>query len=317
VIISTYSAQRTASLLRCVNSLLRQSYPESEREIIVVVDRSQQLALAIGKILPPGICILVCDKPGLSEARNSGATHATGEIVAHIDDDAIADVTWIEKLVRNYEDNQVIAAGGSIKPIWPGLKPEWIPESLYWVIGCTYSGLPRTKQQVRNVLGANMSHRKEVINLTRFKAMLGKSLSKGMTLVADETEFFINLSRVFPNGRILFDPEAIVHHYVPSERLCIIYFIKRAFAEGVSKATISMRYGFASLTDERNFFRSALRELGNRQIFKVSKVRELRRALSQTIALVLVVSATVLGFLVCLFDGILRFSQIPVYGPDG
>jgi len=296
LIVPTYAFERIPLLIECVNSLMAQSYPKTE--IVVTVDRNEQLAAKLRQILPQKVAVILSSKAGLSEARNTGASHATGEIVAYIDDDAVPDACWVEKLVRNYQDPHVLAVGGRVEPIWPGRQPRWITESLYWIIGCSYGGLPDVKRQVRNPFGGNMSHRREVLNVIRFKSTLGRTLSRRRTLSDDETEFCINLSRVFPHGKIVYDPEAIVRHYIPIQRLSPTYFAKRAFREGLSKAMICRLYGFASLADERKYLRHAACELVTSKKWRVSKPYDLVLSFSQIMAFLVVLCATVFGFII-------------------
>ena len=44
-------------------------------------------------------------------------------------------------------------------PWWPELAPRWLPEEFYWVVGCSYRGLPESVGPVRNPIGASMSMR--------------------------------------------------------------------------------------------------------------------------------------------------------------
>lgn len=48
----------------------------------------------------------------LSISRNIGIKHAAGEIVAFIDDDAVPSPTWLEEIVKGYDDEDVGAVGG-------------------------------------------------------------------------------------------------------------------------------------------------------------------------------------------------------------
>ncbi len=49
---------------------------------------------------------------GLTRARNLGARAARGELVAYIDDDAIAEPSWLDGMVREFHDPSVAAVGG-------------------------------------------------------------------------------------------------------------------------------------------------------------------------------------------------------------
>ncbi len=49
---------------------------------------------------------------GLTRARNLGARAARGDIVAYIDDDAIAEPEWLAALAREFDDPEVAAVAG-------------------------------------------------------------------------------------------------------------------------------------------------------------------------------------------------------------
>ncbi|PSQ32846.1 glycosyl transferase family A [Halobacteriales archaeon SW_12_69_24] len=77
---------------------------------------------------------------GLLVSRNDGADVATGDIVAFLDDDAVAHPEWIERLVAAYEDHDAVAAGGKMVPMWVDGEPRFLPEEHYYLIGATHRG---------------------------------------------------------------------------------------------------------------------------------------------------------------------------------
>ena len=65
---------------------------------------------------------------GLSETRNVGINTATGDIIAFIDDDAVAKADWLENLVNPFREGNIMAVGGMALPVWPQDKcPFWFP----------------------------------------------------------------------------------------------------------------------------------------------------------------------------------------------
>jgi glycosyltransferase involved in cell wall biosynthesis len=55
-------------------------------------------------------------QPGLDNARNRAMRESRGEIVAFIDDDAIADPSWLQGLAPLFADPQVLCATGLVAP---------------------------------------------------------------------------------------------------------------------------------------------------------------------------------------------------------
>jgi len=203
-------------------------------EIILVLDPDEKLTEFYASRIPSYVKIVIAEKYGLSHARNAGVKEARGDIVAFIDDDAVADEEWLRNLVKNYDDPNVLGVGGLIKPVWENRRPIWFPEELDWVVGCSYKGLPEEKSEIRNPIGCNMSFRKEVFEkVGYFKSSLGRL--GGRLIGSEEAEFSVNLIKSIPGSKIIYDPSAIVYHKVTKSRASLRYLIKRSFYEGVSK----------------------------------------------------------------------------------
>src|SRR5581483_12443163 len=96
-------------------------------------------------------------------ARNTGVSVATGSVCAFLDDDAEAAPDWLAWLVKAYADKDVLGVGGAIEPAWQDRRPEWFPEEFDWVVGCSYRGMPVISADTRNLIGANMSFRRDVL----------------------------------------------------------------------------------------------------------------------------------------------------------
>ena len=243
VVVCAYTQRRWNTLLDAVASVGRQTQPALET--IVVIDHDSDLLERAASTLRDARVIESAGKRGLSGARNTGVTVARGEIVAFLDDDAIADDTWLEELVCGYDDPHVIGTGGVARPRWEGGgAPRWLPQEFYWTIGCSYRGLPTDAAPIRNPIGANMSFRKAVFDRTGgFTSGIGRV---GATpLGCEETDLSIRARQAHPGGVVLHVPAARVEHAVPAERLSWAYFRSRCWAEGLSKALVTEEVGSA------------------------------------------------------------------------
>lgn len=108
VVVCTYN--RCDYLDRCLRSLLEQSYPDFE---VIVVDGPSTDGTSDVLKKYPEVLVLKQDRlNGLSYARNLGISAASGDIVAFIDDDAVADEHWLKYLVEPYSDERVGGTGG-------------------------------------------------------------------------------------------------------------------------------------------------------------------------------------------------------------
>ena len=259
IVISTYSIERANCLAMCIESLKRQkSLP---LEILLVLDPDNKLLRFFERTIPKEVKIIVSTEFGLSYARNEGAKSSKGDIVAFIDDDAIADEKWLQTLLGNYNDPRVVGVGGLIKPLWQNGRPAWFPEELDWIIGCSYKGLPEIKSDVRNPIGCNMSFRRSIFDMIGyFKTEIGRI---GNKLVAgEESDFSMRIFDRLPESRIIYDPEAIVFHKVPPGRTALKYIIRRSFYEGYSKALVSKRSSHPKkkLTTESSYLKYLCRQ---------------------------------------------------------
>lgn len=254
VVICAYTAARRELLTTAVESLRRQAH--APEEVIVVIDHSAELTAWARSTLGDAVVIASEGPRGLSGARNTGLAAASGEIVAFLDDDAAAGPLWTERLAAAYEDPSVVAAGGSVVPD-PEVETTWFPKEFGWVVGCSYAGQPTEPEPVRNLIGCNMSFRREaVLAAGGFATDVGRIGADGAG--CEETDLCIRLAAEPPSA-IVYDPAASVTHRVPAERLRLGYFVKRCLAEGRSKADISRRLGRnRALETERSYVRRTL-----------------------------------------------------------
>jgi hypothetical protein len=159
VVICAFTERRWRELADALASVGRQTL--APHEVIVVIDHNDDLLRRVREAWPE---VLVSrEPPGLSGARNTGVAVASGAIVAFLDDDAVAEPRWLELLAAAYADPDVLAAGGTVEPAWPDRRPPWFPPEYDWVVGCTHCGMPRHAGPVRNLVGANMSLRRDVL----------------------------------------------------------------------------------------------------------------------------------------------------------
>jgi glycosyltransferase involved in cell wall biosynthesis/GT2 family glycosyltransferase len=256
VLICAYTLDRLEVLSQAIESVKAQT--RAAHEIVLCVDHSREL-MAEATHRWSDLCLVENkEERGLSGARNSGVSECSGEVVAFLDDDAVAAPDWLEQLGDAYRDPAVIGAGGAVHPVWVGGKPAWFPPEFDWVVGCTHLGMPREREAVRNLIGANMSLRREALEeVGGFRYELGRvgTIPAG----CEETDLCIRIGARWPEGKILYDPAASVDHTVPSSRAQWSYFTSRCRGEGRSKAVLAGLVGSDSgLAAERTYTRRTL-----------------------------------------------------------
>ncbi|MDQ0636106.1 GT2 family glycosyltransferase [Arthrobacter pascens] len=256
VVICCYTMARWELLLDVIGSVRNQTMPP--KEVIVVVDHNEDLYKRLVAVVDDVTLVESAGPRGLSGARNTGVGLADSDVVAFLDDDAQAAPDWLERLVVFYDDPDVLAVGGGVQPVWESGRPAYFGEELDWIVGCSHRGMPKVASEVRNVIGANMSFRLEVLRqVGGFNLALGRQGTK--PLGCEETEICIRSIMGSPGSRIVYEPAAVVHHHVPASRGTVRYMLARSWSEGLSKAQVSEIVGHKrALGPERRYVRSIL-----------------------------------------------------------
>lgn len=259
VVICAHTEERWDDTLAAVASTAAQRL--APREIVLVVDHNRPLYDRLRAALPDVVVVENREARGLSGARNTGIAFTSGEVVAFLDDDAIASPDWLRFLMGPYVRPEVVGVGGLSRPVWAtGRRPSWFPEEFDWVVGCGYRGLPMTPSPVRNLMGGNASFRREIFSVAGgFRSDIGRRSDRTLPLGCEETEFCIRLTQQRPGSVLVFHNRAVTWHRVPRDRARFRYFRTRCYAEGLSKALVTDSVGAAvGLASER---RHVAREL--------------------------------------------------------
>jgi len=252
VVICSYTMERWEHIVRAVESVRAQTLAPAE--VILVVDHNDELAWQARRAFRDVRVIRNSQARGLSGARNTGIRAAGGDVIAFLDDDAAAAASWLETMITYYDDPMVHGVGGSATAVWTGgPRPRWLPAEFDWVVGCTYRGQPTGTASVRNLVGCNMSFRREVFDLVGgFSSGIGRIGKK--PLGGEETELCIRLNQAVPGAKLLYDPAVNVEHWVSPDRREFRYFRDRCYSEGLSKAAVSRLVGAGSgLAAERSY----------------------------------------------------------------
>lgn len=114
VIIPTF--QRPLQLARCLQSLVRSTYPREQFEVVVVDDGSDQPPQAVIAAFRQyiNITLLTQSHAGPAQARNTAAAQARGKFFAFTDDDCVPDPNWLSNLEQYLAEAPSNAVGGQI-----------------------------------------------------------------------------------------------------------------------------------------------------------------------------------------------------------
>lgn len=291
VVVCTHSAERRQMLEDLIRSIASGSL--QPREIVIVVDRNPPLLEELqARRWEIPVRVLANSGSGLSAARNTGWQALQSNVVAFIDDDAVASSAWLDELVAAFGQYKADILGGQLEPRWSGGEPAWFSPSLGWVVGCSYDGMPRLPARVRNVIGCNMLIRRSLLEqLGGFNTSFGRT--GGRLSGAEETELCIRANQ--QGAVVMLIPGASVDQILPAARGRFAHFLRRAWDEGHSKQQLRTLHGRAVLGTETRYARGLLREAGARFLTGVRRrqIRELQRAF----AVLAVLSSTTISFL--------------------
>jgi GT2 family glycosyltransferase len=302
VVVCVYTEKRWDDIVAAVASVAAQEVAAAET--LVIVDHNPALlSRAQQEFGPRGVRVLPnAHKQGLSGARNTAIAEAVGDVVVFLDDDAAARPGWLAALLAPYSDPTVAAVGGVAHPRWPVNRPRVLPGAapydpnatgeLDWIVGCTYTGQPVRQSDVRNLMGCNMSFRREVFErVGGFAEDIGR-IGKN-PLGCEETELCIRARQAYQRAgekiRIVFEPAAVVDHRVSPDRVEWAYLRRRSWAEGLSKAAVSKLVGSDdALSTERSYVA---------KILPTAVLRELKEGrVSSAAAVVTALACTTAGY---------------------
>lgn len=232
VVIATYC--RYDVLPRAVDSLLAQQGVSRDDFEIIVVDNTPKEKRQ--KVANESLCdrFIHEDISGLSRARNLGISVSKAPLVAFLDDDAIANTTWMQEalsLMAAHPEWQVL--GGRILADYREAKrPAWIDGKLEEFLSCVDWPVkePTPMSEGTWIAGANMVFRKQVFDSgVGFDRRLGRNGTSSL-LSNDETQLFEKIGK----ENIFYTPSMPVQHVIPANRLRPEWFRKRVYWQALS-----------------------------------------------------------------------------------
>jgi glycosyltransferase involved in cell wall biosynthesis len=222
VVVASYNGDRTLKI--CLDSLLRLNYPDYE--IILVDDGSTDRTAQIAAAYPRVRCLRHATNQGLSAARNTGISAATGQIVAFTDSDCRADEDWLYYLVNDLVNSDYAGIGG------PNLLP---PEdsALATAVMASPGGpahVMLTDSQAEHIPGCNMAFYKWALaEINGFDPIY--------RLAGDDVDICWRLEQA--GHKIGFCPPAFVWHY---RRSTIGAYLKQQHGYGEAEALLVRKH---------------------------------------------------------------------------
>lgn len=329
VVVCVHDERRLKVIRECLAAIRAEL--RDQDQLIVVVDHNEPLHQLLAREVPSGVThselaatapatfgitvIPNAGQRGLSAARNTGMSAGNGDILCFVDDDAIPESGWRVAIDSAFSDASVTAIGGRIVPEFVDKHgqqlpaPDGLPAVHGWIYGCDYAGMAADGEAIRNPIGAAMALRRSAARqVGEFSTHFGRAQANGAG--AEETDYFLRLSSLLPEAKIIRYTDFAVRHQVPMERTEWRYFVRRAFQEGRSKSLLaSTAHGSTGAEADHltvaipGQFRSDLRTLAGLDSKNTApeatgaRLRSRRAALRSLCLNASVVAATGVGFL--------------------
>lgn len=245
IVVCTYN--RGALLANTLDSLQRLRYA-GHFEIIVVNGPSTDGTGAVIDAWRGRVRSARCELANLAVARNIGIGLARGEIVAFIDDDALAEPEWLMQLAAAYDRAQVGAAGGVVIG-HTGYVPQYQYATANRLGGANWSGQRATPHlcfpgsfEFPYLQGTNASFRRSAL------LALG-GFDEEFDYYLDETEM---CCRLVDAGYLIRQlPDALVHHkFAPSAIRDHQHVVRHHYPIIKNKAYFAYRHGGAYATEQ-------------------------------------------------------------------
>src|SRR5437763_6979011 len=247
VVIATRN--REALLAQTLDALAAQTWPRERFEIVIADNGSadgtrELIAAAAQRSDSPTTKYVFVATPGKSHAVNAALELARGDVLAFTDDDVRPAPAWIEQLVAAFEETGADFVAGRVQPIWEVSPPAWMSPSLYGVFAVPDNGAVRlpmgrgVNEQIVPI-GAHMAVRTAVVHrLGGLHPELGKL--DGSLRTGGDHEFFLRMLHAGCRG--VYEPAALVSHWVPRERLQRRYVRRWLYQNGRDLSRVETTY---------------------------------------------------------------------------
>lgn len=223
VVVPAFNAVDT--LDECLTALLSQTVSRSSYEIIVVDDGSLDATSDIAmRYSDQGIRLIRQRNQGAAGARNTGVTHAQGELLLFTDSDCAPRPDWIERMASAFNDCDVVGAKGTY------LTQQRTPIARFVQIEYEdrYDRM-RGQERIDFIDTYSAGYRRDVF-------LQNGGFDVSARLLEDQ-EFSFRLAE--KGYKLVFVPEAQVFHRHDQD---VVEYIERKYNIGVWKARIIQRH---------------------------------------------------------------------------
>lgn len=235
VVICSYN--RADYIIGAVDSLFKQTLDKNRFEVFVVdnnsIDNTGELVQQYINDHPGfHLHYLTESRQGASFARNTGAAFATSPLLCFMDDDAIAEEHYLERILHFFSSHDDAAGlGGRIIPKYIPAEPKWMSHYVSSLVGnFDYSQELTVFKEGKYPLESNMIVCKEDFDTIKgFNTDL-PGVKGTLRIGGEGKDFFLRLQSL--NKKIYYDPHVVVEHVVEVKKLTPHYMYRVASGIG-------------------------------------------------------------------------------------
>lgn len=247
VVICTYN--RAAYIRDAMESLLRQTLSRDAYEVIVVNNHSTDDTHAVCTTFisshpEANFIFLNENRQGASFARNTGAAIAGSPLLCFMDDDAVAEPDYLERIVVFFQTHPDAGGlGGRILPKYIPAEPAWMSHYVSSLVGhFHYSEEISVFAPNKYPLESNMIIRKADFDTIKgFNSALPGVVGT-LRIGGEGKDFFFRLKKL---GRtIYYDPAIRVQHVVETAKLTREYMYRVASGIGRGERVRTKQKGY-------------------------------------------------------------------------
>lgn len=306
VITAAFAMERWDGLRQAVESVMAQTV--TVLETIAVIDHNPDLLDRARRELPGVVVVPNLRNRGASGARNSGVAASRGDLVAFLDDDAVASPSWLEVILPHFADPAVVGVGCRLVPVWAGPRPRWFPPEFDWAVGGSYRGMPENAAPVRNVWTCGMAVSRPVFEaIGGFRDDFGKVGGRSRP---EDTDLSLRAAAARPGGTWVYEPAAAVSHHVPLERATFGFFLRRCLNEGSGKAALAALNGDGQSTSAERLYTRRVLPAGVTRGLRDTARGDVSGGL-RSAAIAAGLSSAMAGFAIGRLAGILHRTDLP------
>jgi mycofactocin glycosyltransferase len=174
---------------------------------------------------------------GVSDSRNRLLADVETRYLLFLDADAVPTPGWAEAMRRRFdEDERVAVVGARCLPHWPNSPPllfDTAPAGDF----LSFFDLGPEQLEVPRIMGTSYALDRERLPPQPFLLEVGRS--PGTLLAGEEVELCLAVQRA--GWRVVYEPCAVVHHYVGSHRTSWRWMWRRVFVAGQESRRLGRR----------------------------------------------------------------------------